>query len=356
MLASQLGLGSRRLPRLNRDAATTVPRLAPAKPLLSLVDVHKTFVHRRLHAQPVSAVAGVSLVVTAGDVLGIAGESGCGKSTLSRIMCGLVQPTSGQVLWQGRSLASFDRHAWKDFRRSVQVVFQDPDASLNPRQSIGDIVGRPLVAQGVPRKERRHRVHDVLERVQLTPADRFVSKSPHELSGGGKQRVGIARALVVEPKLLIADEPVASLDMSIRGQVLSLLRDLRETLGISVVLISHDLGVLRAMSSNIAILYLGKVVEQGPVDTVFDRPRHPYTTALLSLASVADPTRARERTKVALEGEVPAASNPPSGCRFHPRCPRALDLCRNDEPPLTWDDRESHLYACHNPVRRTSDS
>lgn len=319
--------------------------------LLSVVDIEKHFKHwrRGLHVTT-RAVDGVSIDVKAGEILGIAGESGCGKSTLARLISGLVPPTAGEVQWHGKNIWDLDRQRWQEYRRSVQMVFQDPDASLNPRKKISDIVASPLQAFKVgSKRERQERVLSLLSRVQLSPPDYYSGKYPHELSGGAKQRVGIARALALEPSLLIADEPIASLDVSIRGQILKLLRDLNAEFGLTVLLVSHDLNVLRAVSTRIGIMYLGKMVEEGPTRSVFSEPRHRYTSALLALASSADPHHARTREKIPLEGEVPSASSPPSGCRFHTRCRHRVEECIPIVPAME-ELSPDHWAACHNPV------
>ncbi len=315
--------------------------------LLQVKDVHKHFRRFTLRGERVSrAVDGVSLDVRDGEILGVAGESGCGKSTLSRLICGLVNPTSGEVLFKGRDIHGLSGGAKKAFRRQVQMVFQDPEGSLNPRRRIGSVLRQPFQVHriGSP-EEQQQQALALLERVKLTPPEYYASKFPYELSGGSKQRVAIARALALEPSLVLADEPVASLDMSIRGAILMLLRELNRDLGISIVLISHDLNVLQTMASRIAIMYLGRIVEIGTKEEVFSRPRHPYTQALLSVNPIADPKKTRARVKLSLTGEVPSSTNPPAGCRFHTRCPHAADDCSTNDPVLERTTG-SHYAAC----------
>ena len=327
-----------------------------SRPLMSLSDVEKHYKQwRRGGYVTTRAVDGVSLNIGSGEILGVAGESGCGKSTLSRLLSGLLTPTTGKISWQGQDISELGGREWRNYRRNVQMVFQDPDASLNPRKKIGDIVTRPLEAFKVgSRGERKDRALSLLARVQLSPAEYYYGKYPHELSGGAKQRVGIARALALEPSLLIADEPVASLDVSIRGQILKLLRDLNTEFGLTLVLVSHDLNVLRAVSSRIAIMYLGKIVEEGSTPSVFSHPQHRYTSALLALASSANPHEARTRRKIPLEGEVPSASFPPTGCRFHTRCRYCVESCFSVVPAMR-EFSKGHSAACHNPVSRHAD-
>ena len=315
--------------------------------LLQVRDVHKHFRQLSMSGERVSrAVDGVNLDVRDGEILGVAGESGCGKSTLSRLICGLVNPTSGEIVFKGRDVRGLSGGDKKAFRRQVQMVFQDPEGSLNPRRRIGSVLQQPFEVHNIGSPvQRQSRALALLERVKLTPPEYYASKFPYELSGGSKQRVAIARALALEPSLVLADEPVASLDMSIRGAILMLLRELNRDLGISIVLISHDLNVLQTMASRVAIMYLGRIVEIGTKDDVFSKPRHPYTQALLSVNPIADPKKTRERVKLSLQGEVPSSSNPPSGCRFHTRCPYAADDCSTNDPVLE-PTTAGHYAAC----------
>ncbi|WP_281286594.1 ABC transporter ATP-binding protein [Herbidospora galbida] len=305
--------------------------------LLDVSDVRKYFpiksgIFFRREVGRVHAVDGVSLSVEAGETLGVVGESGCGKSTLARCMTGLYEVTSGTITFDG------------DMRRDVQMVFQDPYGSLNPRRRIGSIIADPLVIhrEGTP-ASRRQRVRDLMALVGLNPE--HYNRFPAEFSGGQRQRVGIARALALNPRLVVCDEPVSALDVSIQAQVVNLLKDLQTELGLTYVFIAHDLSVVRYVSDRVAVMYLGKIVEIAPGEELYERPRHPYTAALLSAASVADPDRQRDR--VVLRGDVPSPISPPSGCRFHPRCPKAQDRCTVEEPLLLGD---GHKWACHFPL------
>ena len=319
--------------------------------LLALDNVEKHFTTNRWRDQTVvRAVDGVSFEIREGEVIGLAGESGCGKSTIANLVAGIQAPTAGRVVWKGEDVRDLNGRAWREYRLGVQMVFQDPEASLNPHKRVSSIVGMPLRARRVTDPSERYaRIVDVLSRVHLTPPTEYARKYPHELSGGEKQRVGIARAIVGKPQLLIADEPVASLDTSIRGQILRLLGEINEESGIPILIISHDLNVLSILCSRLLILYLGKIVEQGSADEVLTRPEHHYTAGLRSLMAIPDPRRARERIRESLSGEPPSPSNPPPGCRFHPRCPHRIGECSSREPILSGT-RPRHLFACHNPV------
>jgi peptide/nickel transport system ATP-binding protein/oligopeptide transport system ATP-binding protein len=291
----------------------------------------------------VKAVDGVSFSVDRGETLAIVGESGCGKSTLSRLILRLIEPDAGTLRFDGRDLRALGPAELRAFRRDAQIIFQDPYASLNPRMTVGQILTEPLALHDlVPPAKRRARVEELLNLVGL-PA-RAVRRYPHEFSGGQRQRIAIARALAVEPKLVICDEPVSALDVSIRAQILNLLRDLQRRLGLAYIFVSHDLAVVKHIADRVAVMNLGRIVELAPTAALFAEPRHPYSRALLSAIPVPRPLAARSR--VLLQGELPSALNPPSGCRFHPRCPYAVDRCRTETPELTAD-ASGHATACH---------
>jgi oligopeptide transport system ATP-binding protein len=294
--------------------------------------VTRGFVFRR-QVGTVKAVDGVDLELRRGEVLGLVGESGCGKSTLARTILQLVPPTAGTVVFEGQNLAELDAAALRRTRLGLQMVFQDPYASLNPRMTVFDTLAEPLrVHKIVPRAEVPARVTALMERVGLAP--RFAKKYPHEFSGGQRQRIAIARALALEPRVIVADEPVSALDVSIQAQILNLLAQLVRDLGLSLIFISHDLSVVKHLSDRVAVMYLGKIVEQGPAAAVIERPAHPYTRALVSAIHVPDPARERARQRIVLPGDPPSPLNPPAGCAFHPRCPFATEVCRAAVPPL----------------------
>jgi oligopeptide transport system ATP-binding protein len=302
------------------------------------------------HKEVLKAVDGVSLTVEEGETLGIVGESGCGKSTLGRTILRLIEPTSGEIFFQGKNLLALSPRELRDTRRQMQIIFQDPYASLNPRMRVGDIVGEGLEIHKLARgKAKRERVMELLHQVGLR--EDHYGRYPHEFSGGQRQRIGIARALAVNPRFIVADEPVSSLDVSIQAQIINLLQELQEKMHLTYFFISHDLRVVEHISHRVAIMYLGKIVEIAKSDTIYQDAKHPYTRALLSAVPLPDTSRKKERT--VLQGDVPSPVHPPSGCSFHPRCPYREALCDKSEPPLDFDEHQ-HGVACHvfGPIKR----
>ena len=333
-------------------------RVAPGEVLLEAVDVVKHFpvkgglFDRQRGADGrravVHAVDGVSLQVRAGETLGLVGESGCGKSTLGRCLVRLTDLTSGTVRFAGDDLSTLSRRQLRPYRRQLQLVFQDPYASLNPRRRVGDIVEEPLRIQGSKDAEARERGRELLSVVGLDAS--AATRYPHEFSGGQRQRIGIARALALNPQLVVADEPVSALDVSIQAQVLNLFGDLQEQFGLTYVFIAHDLGVVRHVSDRIGVMYLGEIVELGPAEQVYTAPQHPYTEALLSaVPEIDDGAGTVRRERIVLSGDVPSPIDKPSGCPFHPRCGYATDVCRTERPPLA-DRGDGRQVACHHPL------
>jgi oligopeptide/dipeptide ABC transporter ATP-binding protein len=326
-----------------------------AEPLMQVRGLVKHFpitrgivIQRKIGA--VQAVDGVSFDVNRGETLGIVGETGCGKSTTARLMMRLLDATAGEVRFDGQDITQLKGAKLKAIRRELQMIFQDPYSSLNPRKTVGSIIGQPFAIHGLQtgKGERKRAVQELMETVGLNPE--HYNRYPHEFSGGQRQRIGVARALALKPKLLIADEPVSALDVSIQAQVLNLLRDMQRQLGLTLVFIAHDLSVVRHMCDRVAVMYLGRVVELGPADPVYDYPRHPYTGALLSAVPIADPS-ARKDERTLLSGDVPSPANPPRACRFHTRCPKAQELCSVEDPPLQ-DKGTGTEAACHFPLTR----
>ncbi len=319
--------------------------------LVKYFPVRSTGMVRRTIGQ-VQAVDGVSLTIGRGQTLGLVGETGCGKSTLARCIAGLIPVTSGTVTFEGHDITNLPRRAMRPFRREIQMIFQDPYGSLNPRRRVGAIIGDPFaIHKTATGNERKRAVQELMERVGLNPE--HYNRFPAEFSGGQRQRIGVARALALRPKLIICDEPVSALDVSIQAQVLNLLADLQDDFGLSYLFIAHDLEVVRHVSDSVIVMYLGRIAEAGPKDPVYDTPRHPYTAALLSASPAADPESAASRQRIILTGDVPSPINPPSGCRFHPRCPKAQELCSQSVPELEPKSggEPTHLTACHYPVQ-----
>ena len=324
-----------------------------AEAILSATDLVKHYPIKggvlRTTVGHVKAVDGVSFELRRGETLGIVGESGCGKSTLGRLLMRLEEPTSGTVVFDGVDMYKQRGGAMRRLRRDIQIVFQDPYTSLNPRMTVGDIVGEPfdIHPEVIPKKGRRRAVQDLLDKVGLNPE--HINRYPHQFSGGQRQRIGLARGIALNPKVLICDEPVSALDVSVQAQVVNLMERLQDDLGLSYVFIAHDLSVVRHISDRVGVMYLGKMAELGDEDQIYSRPTHPYTQALLSAVPVPDPTLRGVREQIVLVGDVPSPANPPSGCRFHTRCFKAQDKCSVEEPQLILhpDGLGEHLSACH---------
>jgi oligopeptide/dipeptide ABC transporter ATP-binding protein len=309
---------------------------AAVKPLLRAEGLVKHF------RGGIQAVDGVSFEVHPGETFALVGESGCGKSTTGRLVLRLIEPTSGRVWFDGRELSALGERELRSLRREMQVIFQDPYSSLNPRMTVSAMLAEPLFLHGLAKGKEKQRVEELLRLVGLAPE--HANRYPHEFSGGQRQRIGIARALAVEPRLIVCDEPVSALDVSVQAQVINLLMDLQRRLGLAYIFIAHDLAVVRHIAARVAVMYLGKIVELADARGVFSEPRHPYSRALLASVPVPDPSAARA-SRTPLQGDVPSAYAPPAGCRFHTRCPHARERCRAEEPPLV--EAQGHATACH---------
>ncbi len=317
--------------------------LVETKDLFKYFPIHAGLMSR--HVADVRAVDGVSFAIKQGETLGLVGESGSGKTTIGRLLLRLLPATRGEIRFEGHDVLAMNRGQLRRLRRSMQIIFQDPFASLNPRMTIGDIVAEPLEIHGITKgKETERRVRELLELVGLQPY--HANRYPHEFSGGQRQRVGVARALAVNPKFIVCDEPVSALDVSIQAQVINLLEDLQEKFGLTYLFIAHDLSVVRHIASRVAVMYVGKIVELADRDALYANPTHPYTQALLSAIPIPDPVLEKRRKRIVLTGDIPSPVNPPSGCRFHTRCPIAFDRCVTEEPPLR-EYEPGHFAACH---------
>ena len=325
------------------------PSLIEVRDLVKHFPLKKGIVFQK-QVGAVKAVDGVSFDVREGETIGLVGESGCGKSTTARLVTRLLDPTSGSIVYRGEDIAGKSRRELKPLRRDMQMIFQDPYSSLNPRKTVGSIIGEPFVIHDIERDEdkRKKLVQELMDLVGLNPE--HYNRFPHEFSGGQRQRIGVARAIALKPKLVVADEPVSALDVSIQAQIINLLEQLQNELNLTIVFIAHDLSVVRHVCDRIAVMYLGKIVELADADQLFEHPRHPYTGALLSAVPVPDPRLARNKQRQVLGGDVPSPTNPPQACRFHTRCPKAVDGHCNVEEPLLDAKEGGNLAACHYPL------
>ncbi len=329
---------------------SATPTIGLGKALVEVRNLKMHFpIHRGIIFQrqvgAIKAVDGINFSMVKGETLGLVGESGCGKSTTGRALLQLYRPTEGEVIFEGTDLTKTKGEDLRKMRRRMQMIFQDPYASLNPRMTVGSIVGEPLEVHniGSTKKERQERVQELLKIVGLNPY--FVNRYPHEFSGGQRQRIGVARALAVNPAFIVCDEPISALDVSIQAQIINLLEDLQDELGLTYLFIAHDLSVVRHISDRIAVMYLGKIVELADRDELYADPMHPYTQALLSAVPIPDPVIEGKRKRIILEGDVPSPANPPKGCHFCTRCPRVMDVCREQEPPFK-EYKAGHYTAC----------
>jgi oligopeptide/dipeptide ABC transporter ATP-binding protein len=336
----------------SQSAEATVAAQAPGEPLLEVTDLKKHFpvtsgIIFKRQVGAVKAVDGVSFSVRKGETLGLVGESGCGKTTTGRMIMRLLKPTSGKIVFEGHDITTMSQGALRPLRRDIQMIFQDPYSSLNPRKTVGAIVGAPFRLQNIQTDNGVKRaVQDLLELVGLNPE--HYNRYPHEFSGGQRQRIGIARTLALKPKLIVADEPVSALDVSIQAQVINLLEDLQDELGLTYLVIAHDLSVVRHTADRVAVMYLGKMVELADRTSLYESPMHPYTHALLSAVPIPDPAKRKGRERIRLQGDVPSPLNPPPACRFHTRCWKAQEICKTVEPPMA-ELKPGHQVACHFP-------
>jgi peptide/nickel transport system ATP-binding protein len=338
-----------------RDEGQGEQPLLEVSGLTKYFPVNGGFIFKR-HIDDIRAVDGVDFSIAQGESLGLVGESGCGKSTTGRLITRLAEPTAGKIVYEGKDIAHASRRELAPIRSEIQMIFQDPFASLNPRQTVGDIISNPMEVNGItPPGGREKRVRELLETVGLNPE--HYNRFPHEFSGGQRQRIGVARALALKPKLIVADEPVSALDVSIQAQVVNLLQQLQQDMGIAFLFIAHDLAIVRHFSQRVAVMYLGKIMEVGDRESIYQRPRHPYTHALLSAVPDADVEDEEDagRERIRLAGDVPSPISPPSGCRFRTRCWKAQDKCAEETPPLVRIEgsAQGHLTACHFPEEPT---